>query len=107
MVYIKKEKQGGRSMEIKVLGPGCASCIKLEKMVKEVASELGITDPVQKISAIQEMMSYGIMAMPALVVDGKVKFSGRVPSKEEIKKHLQGGQCGTSCDCNGGCCSTE
>lgn len=94
-------------MEIKVLGSGCANCVKLEKIVKEVAGELGIADPVQKVSAIQEMMSYGIMAMPALVVDGKVKFSGRVPGKEEIKNYLQSEQCDASCDCNGECCSTE
>lgn len=92
-------------MDIKVLGPGCASCNKLEKLVEEVVKELGIGDPVQKVSDIQEMLSYGVMATPALVVDGKVKFSGRVPGKEEIKKYLQGGQGESSCGCkNGGCC---
>jgi small redox-active disulfide protein 2 len=89
-------------MEIKVLGPGCANCNKLEKIVAETVKELGITDPVQKISDIQEMLSYGIMSTPALVVDGQVKFSGRVPGKDEIKKYLQGGD--SSCGCKGGCC---
>ncbi len=91
-------------MEIKVLGPGCANCNKLEKLVVEAVKELGITDPVQKVSDIQEMLSYGVMSTPALVVDGKVKFSGRVPNKEEIKKYLQGEQSDTPCGCNGGCC---
>jgi small redox-active disulfide protein 2 len=77
-------------MEIKVFGPGCANCIKLEKVVVEVIREMGITEQVQKISDIKEMLSYGIMSTPALVIDGKVKFSGRVPSKDEIKKYLQG-----------------
>jgi small redox-active disulfide protein 2 len=76
-------------MEIKVFGPGCANCIKLEKVVVEVIREMGITEQVQKISDIKEMLSYGIMSTPALVIDGKVKFSGRVPSKDEIKKYLQ------------------
>jgi small redox-active disulfide protein 2 len=85
-------------MEIKVLGPGCANCNKLEKVVAETAKEMGITDPVQKVSDIQQILSYGVMSTPALVVDGKVKFAGRVPSKEEIKKYLQGasGDCGCS-----------
>jgi small redox-active disulfide protein 2 len=89
-------------MEIKVLGPGCANCKKLEKVVAEAAKELGITDPVQKVSDIQQMLSYGVMSTPALVVDNKIKFAGRVPSKDEIKKYLQGtpgdGGC-TSCNC--------
>lgn len=91
-------------MEIKVLGPGCANCNKLEKIVEEAVQELGIEDPVLKVSDIQEMLSYGIMSTPALVVDGKVKFSGRVPSKDEVKKYLQGGSSDTSCGCGGGCC---
>jgi small redox-active disulfide protein 2 len=91
-------------MEIKVLGPGCANCNKLEKIVTEAVQELGISDPVQKMSDIQEMLAYGIMSTPALVVDGKVKFAGRVPGKEEIKKYLQGGS-DTSYGCKGsGCC---
>lgn len=89
-------------MEIKVLGPGCANCNKLEKIVEEAAKELGIADPVQKVSDIQAMLSYGIMSTPALVVDGKVKFAGRVPGKDEVKQYLQGGP--SDCGCGGGCC---
>lgn len=77
-------------MEIKVLGPGCANCNRLEKAVIEAAGELGIQDTVQKVSDIKEMLSFGIMSTPALVIDGKVKFSGRVPGKDELKKYLRG-----------------
>ncbi len=77
-------------MEIKVLGPGCANCQKLEKLTGEAAKELGITDPLIKVSDMKEILSLGVMSLPALVIDGKVKFSGRVPSKDEIKKYLQG-----------------
>jgi small redox-active disulfide protein 2 len=99
-------RQGAKTknMEIKVLGPGCANCKKLEKVVAEAARELGIIDPVQKVTDIQQMLSYGVMSTPALVVDGKVKVVGRVPTKDEIKKYLQGtaGESGCS-SC--GCCS--
>jgi small redox-active disulfide protein 2 len=92
-------------MEIKVLGPGCANCSKLEKVVTEVAKELGLTDPVIKVSDIKEILAFGVMSTPALVIDGKVKFSGRVPSKDEIKKYLQGKSGSNGCNCGGGCCS--
>ncbi len=101
-------------MEIKVLGSGCANCQRLAKNTEEAARELGITNHVEKVTDIVEIMSYQIMATPALVVNGKVMFSGRVPNKEEIKKYLQQGGCGpscncdagreTSCGCDGGCC---
>jgi small redox-active disulfide protein 2 len=90
-------------MEIKVLGPGCANCSKLEKLVAEAVQELGLTDPVIKVTDIKEMLSYGVMSTPALVVDGKVKFSGRVPSKEELKKYLQGTPSTDGCCGNGDC----
>lgn len=77
-------------MEIKVLGPGCANCKKLEKLVEEAVKELGLHDPVIKVTDIKEIMEMGVMSTPALVLDGKVKFSGRVPSKAEIKLFLQG-----------------
>jgi small redox-active disulfide protein 2 len=95
-------------MEIKVLGPGCANCVKLEQLVNEAAKELQITDKVQKITDVQEIMSYGVMSTPALVIDGKVKFSGRVPAKEEIKKYLQGesdtAPTSGGCNCGEKCC---
>lgn len=94
-----------QQMEIKVLGPGCANCVKLEKAVKEVVGELGLDAAVTKVSEIKDIMSYGVMSTPALVVDGQVRVSGRVPGKDEIKRLLQGGSTASSgCGCNGGCC---
>ncbi|RPJ31331.1 MAG: thioredoxin family protein [Planctomycetaceae bacterium] len=90
-------------MEIKVLGPGCANCVKLEKVVKEAVADLGLDAQVVKVSEIKDIMSYGVMSTPALVVDGQVKVSGRVPGKDEIKKMLQGGAAAKGCDC-GNCC---
>jgi small redox-active disulfide protein 2 len=101
---LKINQQRSKKMEIKILGPGCANCNKLEKIVEEAVKELGIGALVQKVSDIQEMLSYGVMSTPALVVDGQVKFSGRVPAKEEVKKYLQGKSNDKSCGRNGGCC---
>ena len=91
-------------MEIKVLGPGCANCVKLEKAVKEAVADLGLDAQVVKVSEIKDIMSYGVMSTPALVVDGQVKVSGRVPGKDEIKKMLQGGSAAKGCDCGNCCC---
>ncbi|MBP1661223.1 MAG: redox-active disulfide protein 2 [Candidatus Aminicenantes bacterium] len=72
-------------MEIKVLGPGCPNCAEVEKRVKNALAELGIAADVEKITDIRKMMSYGILATPGLVIDGRVKSSGRVPRIEDIK----------------------
>ena len=75
-------------MNIKILGSGCPNCRKLEENTKKAVSELGIEATFEKVSDYKDIVSYGVMKTPALVVDGKVKLSGRVPSSEEIKKYL-------------------
>ena len=75
-------------MEIKILGTGCPKCKHLEMITKDVITEEGIDAEVNKVEDMMEIMSYGIVSTPGLVVDGKVKVSGRVPSKDEIKKML-------------------
>jgi small redox-active disulfide protein 2 len=72
-------------MDIKVLGPGCARCGELEKRTKNVLAELNVAVNVEKISDIKQMMVYGILATPALVINGKIKCAGRIPRPEEIK----------------------
>jgi len=72
-------------MEIKVLGPGCANCHTMEEMAKKAVSELGISAKIEKISDIQEIMKY-TMSTPGLVVNGKLKHSGRpLPNIEKVK----------------------
>ena len=73
-------------MEIKVLGTGCPKCKALEQTAKKVVAELGIEAHVVKEEDIMKIMEYGIMHTPALVIDGKVVVSGRVPSSTEIKE---------------------
>ena len=75
-------------MVIKVLGSGCANCTKLYDNTKDAVESLGIDATIEKVTDIKDIMAYGVMRTPALVVDGKVKVMGRVPSAEEIKKYL-------------------
>jgi small redox-active disulfide protein 2 len=72
-------------MEIKVLGTGCPKCKALEKATREAVMEAGIIADVTKVEDITDIMNYGVMITPALVVDGKVILKGRVPSVAEIK----------------------
>jgi small redox-active disulfide protein 2 len=73
-------------MEIKILGTGCPKCNTLEKNVQEALKEMGKEATVEKVTEIQKIMEYGVMLTPALVVEGVVKASGRVPNKAEIKE---------------------
>lgn len=75
-------------MVIKVLGSGCANCKKLEENTRKAIAELGIEATIEKVADFKDIMAYGVMKTPALVVDEKVKIMGRVPSPEEIKKYL-------------------
>lgn len=71
-------------MEIKVLGPGCPKCHETEKLVREAVAEAGVQASIVKVSDFQEMAMLGVFATPAVVVDGVVKCTGRVPSKQDV-----------------------
>lgn len=75
-------------MEIKILGSNCSRCKKLEENTRKAVKELGIDANIEKVSEYKDIVSYGVMNTPALVVNDEVKFSGMVPSPEEIKKYL-------------------
>jgi len=72
--------------KIQILGTGCPKCKKLTEAADQAAKSLGIEYTLEKVTDINEIMSFGVMMTPALVVDGAVKVVGRVPSDEEIKK---------------------
>lgn len=74
------------TMEIKVLGTGCAKCKALEKATNEAVERTGVNATVIKIEDIVEIMQYGVMTTPALVVDGQIVVKGRVPSVDELSK---------------------
>ncbi len=75
-------------MKIEVLGTGCAKCTTLYENTKKALEESGKSAEVVKVQDIPTIMKYGVMSTPALVIDGKVKFSGKVASVGEIKGML-------------------
>lgn len=77
------------SLNIKILGTGCSKCIALEKLLGEVIKENDFEADVSKVQDIIEIINYGVMGTPGLVVNEKVVVSGRVPSKDEIKKFIE------------------
>ncbi len=76
-------------MKIEVLGPGCPRCREVEERTKEVLSELGITAEVVHVGDLKIITQYGVLFTPGLVINGKVKCSGRIPTKEEIAGFLK------------------
>lgn len=77
-------------MDIKVLGAGCANCNKLEQMVFDVLAEQDIDAAVTHITDIKQIAAMGVMSTPALVIEGKVMFSGVVPSKAKLTEVITG-----------------
>jgi small redox-active disulfide protein 2 len=74
--------------KIQILGPGCPKCKKLEEETRIATYELGLECHIEKVTDIQKISSYGVIITPALVVDGQVKITGKVPSKKDIMKML-------------------
>lgn len=76
-------------MDIKILGPGCKNCVLLYKMTSQAVQELGIGATIEKIEDYGQIASYGVMSTPALVIDGVVAFSGRVPTPSHLREIIQ------------------
>jgi small redox-active disulfide protein 2 len=76
-------------MKIQILGSGCSKCKTLTANAEKAVSELGISAEITKVTDIKDIMAFGVMQTPALVVDGAVKSSGRLLSPEQIKKIIQ------------------
>jgi small redox-active disulfide protein 2 len=83
------EEERGEFLEVAILGPGCYSCNKLEQDVMAVLSETGIQAAFNHITDPSMIAQYGILPTPALIINGKVKSAGKVPSKSIIKKWLE------------------
>ncbi len=75
-------------MKIKVLGTGCFKCKKLYKDVEEIISELCLDANLEKIEDVEKIMKYGIMSVPALVINEKFVFAGKSTNKEELIKYI-------------------
>jgi len=79
-------------VKIEILGTGCAKCITLEKIVREVVSQLDGDYEVVKVDDIMEIMEYNILSMPGLVIDGKLISTGKVLSADEIRQYIHNGK---------------
>lgn len=75
-------------MNIKVLGSGCKKCEDVYNMCKELVNELNINAEVEKLTEFKDILKYGVMKTPGLVINEKLQASGRVPSKNEIKEFI-------------------
>ena len=76
--------------KIQVLGMGCAKCNRLYAAAEAAAKELGLAYEMEKIDDIERIAGMGVMMTPALAVNGEVKFAGRVPGNDELKKIISG-----------------
>lgn len=77
-------------MDIKILGTGCANCLRLEANTRQAVTQLNAFAQIAKVTDLKDIATYGIMRTPGLVVDGKVLVSGRVPSVDELVILLEG-----------------
>ncbi len=73
-------------MEIKVLGPGCVRCRTMEKNVIDACAQLDVAADILHITDVKEFAKMGVMLTPAVIVDGKIISSGKVPTVDELKK---------------------
>lgn len=79
-------------LNIKILGPGCTNCLNLEKLCYDVVAENNIDATIEKVTDYKDIMSYGIMSTPGLIVNGKILSSGKLPAKATLTHWLQENQ---------------
>ena len=84
---LEMEKPHG--LEVKILGPGCPNCDKLEQMIFRVMAESNIAGDVEHVRDLAEIANYGLVPTPALVINGKVKSSGRLPQERQVLQWLK------------------
>lgn len=75
-------------LDIKILGPGCANCKRVEMIVRKVVVNQGLEAEIEKVTDFQEISKYPILSTPGLVLNGKVLSSGRIPTEAEVREWL-------------------
>ena len=94
-------------MNIKVLGTGCANCKSTMELIEQVAKNLGVDVSLEKVEDLAQIMQYGVMTTPGVVIDEKVVHAGGIPDKATIEGWLQGSTDSASGDKSaGGCCGS-
>ena len=77
-------------MDIKVLGSGCANCRNTVALIEQVAQDKGVAVNLQKVEELRDIMSYGVMSTPGVVIDGKVVHAGGVPGRDKVERWFAG-----------------
>jgi len=77
-------------LSIKILGPGCANCRKLEEIVRQSVATLNVEAQIAKVTDMQQILAYDILKTPGLVINGKLVMSGRVPSPDTVAELIRG-----------------
>jgi hypothetical protein len=83
------EAQKSEGLEVKILGPGCVNCDKLEQIVYKVMSAAGLQGTVEHVRDLKEIATYGLVPMPALVINGQTKCAGRLPAERQLLQWLK------------------
>ena len=83
------EMEKPQGLEVKILGPGCPNCEKLEQMVYKVMADSNIAGDVEHVRDMAEIANYGIVLTPALVINGEIKVSGRLPRESQMRQWLK------------------
>jgi len=73
-------------MDIKVLGTGCANCKNTQALIEQVAKDKGVAISLSKVEEMREIMAFGVMSTPAVVINGKVVHAGGVPSRDKVSQ---------------------
>ena len=77
-------------MDIKVLGTGCANCRNTVALIEQVAQARGVAVSLSKVEELRDIMSYGVMSTPGVVIDGKVVHAGGVPGRDKVERWFAG-----------------
>jgi len=82
------EEDAPEGLDVKILGPGCAQCNRLEREVMQVVAEMNLAAGIEHVTDIKEIGRYGVMGTPALIINGKVMSVGKVPTEAKLKEWL-------------------
>jgi len=86
---VQERKEVERMKQIKILGSGCKNCLNLAEMINRKAGELGVGVELEKVTDIAEIMGYGVMSTPAVVIDGTVIHAGGMPDPQTVVRWLE------------------
>ncbi len=84
-----REQSREKGLNIEILGPGCVSCNRLNDMIFDILQDLGVAADIMQIHELDEIWRHGVLATPALIINGSVKCAGRLPASSEVREWLE------------------